>query len=74
MYEGVKSQVSSTTKFDENSDFSKTYSGRIDMTRASKPEAEEKFYTQTKIYIRKVIRWHRISDTYRHGGMQIIYV
>ena len=33
----------STTRFDENSDLSTTYLGRIDMTRASKIKAEEKF-------------------------------
>ena len=31
-----------TTKFDENSDLSTTYLGRIDMTRASKIKVEEK--------------------------------
>ena len=43
MYEGVKSEVLSTTRFDENSDLSMTYVGRIDMIRASKIKAEEKF-------------------------------
>ena len=43
MYEGVTSEMLSTTKFDENSDLSTTYLGRIDMTRASKIKAEEKF-------------------------------
>ena len=33
MHEGVKSEVLSTIKFDENSDMSTTYLGRIDMTR-----------------------------------------
>ena len=36
MYEGVKSEVLSTTKFNENSDLSTTYLGRVGMTRASK--------------------------------------
>ena len=43
MHEGVKSKALSTTKFDENSDLSTTYLGRIDMTRVSKIKAEEKF-------------------------------
>ena len=43
MYEGVQSEVINTTRFDENSDLSITYLGRIDMTRASKIKAEEKF-------------------------------
>ena len=43
VYERVQSEVISTTRFDENSDLSMTYLGRIDMTRASKIKAEEKF-------------------------------
>ena len=43
MYEGVQSEVINTTRFDENSDLSMTYLGRIDITRASKIKAEEKF-------------------------------
>ena len=42
IYEGIKSGVSSTTKFYENSDLSTTYLGRIDMIRASKIKVEEK--------------------------------
>ena len=43
MYEGIQSEVISTTRFDKNSDLSTTYLGRIDITRASKIKAEEKF-------------------------------
>ena len=43
MYEGFQSEVLSTTMFDRNSDLSMTYLGSIDMTRASKIKAEEKF-------------------------------
>ena len=32
-----------TTKFDENSDLSTTYLGRINMTRLDKIKAEERF-------------------------------
>ena len=42
MYEGVKSEVLSSTKVDENSDLSTTYLGRIDMTKASKVKEEER--------------------------------
>ena len=41
-YEEVASEVLSTPDFDENSDLSMTYLGRIDMTRASKIRVEEK--------------------------------
>ena len=50
MYEGVKSEVLSTTKFDENSDLSTTYLGRIDMIRASKIKAEEKCHISQQGY------------------------
>ena len=43
MYDGVKSEVLSTTKFDENSDLSTTYSGRINMTRLDTIKAEKRF-------------------------------
>ena len=35
MYEGIQLEVISTTRFDENSDLSTAYIGRIDTTRAS---------------------------------------
>ena len=61
--------------FDENSDLSTTYLGRIDMTRASKIKAEEKFpISKQRVYGRKAIRWHGMSDTFRHRSKQIIYV
>ena len=40
MYAGVQSEVLNTTRFHENLDLSTTYLGMIDMTRASKIEAE----------------------------------
>ena len=43
MYEGIQSEVISTTRFDENLDLSTTYLGRIDMTRGNKTKAEERF-------------------------------
>ena len=43
MYEGSQSEVLSTNRFDESSDLSTTYLGRIDTTRACRIKAEEKF-------------------------------
>ena len=51
MYEGIQSEVISTTRFDENSDLSMTYLGRIDITRASKIKAEEKFPISEQGYL-----------------------
>ena len=43
MYERIQSEVIGTTRFDENSDLSTTYLGKIDTTRASKIKVEETF-------------------------------
>ena len=42
IYEGVQSEILSTTRFDENLDLSTTYLGRVDIARASKIKVEEK--------------------------------
>ena len=43
IYDGVKSEVLITIKFDENSDLSTIILGRIDMTRLDKIKVEKKF-------------------------------
>ena len=43
IYKGIQTEILSTTRFDENSDLSTTYLGRVDITRASKIKAEETF-------------------------------
>ena len=43
MYDGIKSEVLSTTKFDENSDLSTTYLKEINMASLDEIKAEEKF-------------------------------
>ena len=43
MYEGIQSGILSTTRFDETSDLSTTYLGRVDITRTSKIQMEEGF-------------------------------
>ena len=43
MYEGIQSEVISTSRFDENTDLSSTYLGKTDMNRAGKIKAEERF-------------------------------
>ena len=59
MYERVQSKVLSTTEFDENSDLSMTYLDRIDITRASKMKAEERFpISEQGITVGRTIRWH----------------
>ena len=42
-YEGVKSEILNTTRFNENSDLSMTYLGRVNVARENKITAEKKF-------------------------------
>ena len=42
-YEGVQSETSQATRFDESTDLSTTYSGKINQTRKSVIRAEESF-------------------------------
>ena len=43
MYNGIQSEILSTTRFDENSDLSTTYLGKVDRSKNSKIKAEESF-------------------------------
>ena len=43
VYEGIQSEIVSTTRFNENSDLSMTYLGRSDKARNGKLKAEELF-------------------------------
>ena len=43
VYEGIQSEIVSTTRFDVNSDSSTTYLGKLDKTRDDKLKAEESF-------------------------------
>ena len=49
-YEGVKSEILSTTRFNENSDLSMTYLGRVIIARENKITAEEKFLISEQGY------------------------
>ena len=43
VYEGIQSEIVSSTRFDENSDLSTTYLGRSDKTRNDKLKVGESF-------------------------------
>ena len=43
VYEGIQSEMLSTTRFDENSDLSTTYLGKVDRFKDNKIKAEESF-------------------------------
>ena len=56
MYKGIQSEVISTTMFDENSDLSTMYLGRINITGASKIKAEEIIsYIRTRVCVGKLL-------------------
>ena len=48
IYEGVQSEISQVTRFDEGTDLSTTYLGRINQTRKSVIRAEKVFQFQDK--------------------------
>ena len=50
-YEGVKSEILNTTRFDENSDLSTTYLGRSNMTQDDELTIEEKFSITEQGYL-----------------------
>ena len=50
VYEGIQSEILSITRFDENSNLSTTYTGRVDTTRTSKNKAEGKFLISQQGY------------------------
>ena len=63
VYEGIQSEILSTTKFDENSDLSTTYLGRVDTTKISKIKVGRNIPNiQTRVYNRKIIGWNRMSN------------
>ena len=50
IYEGTQSEILSTIRFDENSDLSTAYLGRVDTTRVSKITVEEGFPIREQDY------------------------
>ena len=50
VYEGIQSEILSTTKFDENSDLSTTYFGRVNTNKTSKIKVEESFSISEQRY------------------------
>ena len=43
VYDGIQSEILSTTRFDENSNLSTTYLGKADKSKNNKIKAEESF-------------------------------
>ena len=52
IYKGVHAEVINTDKFDEDTDISTTYLGKVDMTRSTEVKAEENFPMTARGYTR----------------------
>ena len=60
-YDGMYTEISQVTRFDDSTDLSTTYLGRIDMTRDIIIKAEEKFPISGQGYTnRKLLDYNRI--------------
>ena len=67
MYGELQTEVISTTRFYKNSDLCTTYLGRIDITKASKIKAEERFPISEQGYmIQELLDGTECSDTIRY--------
>ena len=66
VYQGIQSEVESTTRFDGNSDLRTTYLGRVDIIKNSKFRAEDHSQYQTRIHNGKIVRWGRMSSIIRY--------
>ena len=56
-YDGVQSEISEATRFDESTDLSTTYLGKVDQTRKKHDKSRGKFSNlRTRVYNRQVIR------------------
>ena len=75
VYEGIKSEIVNTTRFDENSDLSTTYLGRSDRSKNDKLKGRRVFsHIRARVHVRKIVRWNRMSIVVRYRSKQIIYV
>ena len=63
IYEGIQSEIVSATRFDENSNLSTTYLGRVDKENKDKLGAEESFPISEHRY---TSGWHRVSTVTGH--------
>ena len=65
IYEGIQSEIVCSNRFDENSDLSTTYLGRVDKENKNKLRAEESFpipkhgYTSGRLHRMSTITGHR---------------
>ena len=73
VYEGMQSEIISTTRFDENSDLSAKYLGKADRSKNSK-RRRIIYSIKTRVHYGKTVRWNRMPNTIRYGSKQILHV
>ena len=68
VYEGIQSDMVSSSRFDENSDISTTYLGRIEDRGKSRQIKGRRIipYIRKWVYLRQVVRWYKVSVIVRH--------
>ena len=67
-YDGIHTEISQATKFDESTDLSTTYLGKTDMTREYVIKAEEKFPISGQGYTSgKLLDQNRVQYINRYG-------
>ena len=68
VYEGIQSEILSTTRFDENSDLSTASLGRVHTAKTSKNQSGRIILDiRTRVYNgKKIIRLNRMSNIIRH--------
>ena len=70
VYKGIQSEILSTTRFDENSDLSTTYLGKVDKSKNNKIKVEESVpLSEQGCTMGKMIRWNRMSNIVRHRSL-----
>ena len=65
VYEGIQSEILSTTRFDENSDISTTYLGKADKSKNNIIKTEESF-PMSGVYYGKIAGWNRMPNIIRY--------
>ena len=75
MYIKGFSHIVSSNRFDENSDISTTYLGKVESKGTQdKLRAEESFPISEWLHFMQIIRWYEMSVSIGHRHQQILYV
>ena len=73
MYEGIQSEILSTTRFDENSSLSSTYLWKVYLIKNSKSQSW-RIIPNIRVHNGKIVRWNRILSSIKHRSQKIIHV